>query len=789
MKYLISIIGFCVSLLTTQISQSQWTQTNGPTGNNINCFASNEEVIYAGTGDGIYGSIDSGSSWGYYGMGGSEVISVAANATSVFASTYDILYRSTNSGPWTEISNGLPDDYVKDIEMGNNEVYAATGSNGVFFSVDNGDSWTLASTGMPNQFLSAIASVGSTLYAAFGPHGLYTTTNNGTNWSYLGLQGDWIQLLEVRDTNFLIVKTLPGNDSEYDVLISTDNGQNWIARKNGLTDDVYCFAFKGQYIFAGGYDGVYRTANEGVNWMYSSIGIEGYRISRIHVYSSRILAGLMGSNTGIYVSDNDGQSWELSSYGILPTSVSRLKTSGSDLFAGTYYYGGIRRTSNSGENWLSTGFPGTDIHCLAATSTDLYASTTYDHSVIYHSSDNGQSWAAISSFPNVFAISAIECGNGKVYTSTQNFFLSSGLHMTTDNGANWTRIGSYSGATCLYSRGNDLFVGGYYYGVHMTTNDGVNWINLNNGLPLNGVTCITSKDNFVIAGFSGNGTYVTTNNGQNWTAANNGLSELNVTCLEVYGQYVFAGTNSGVFVSTNVGASWREFNGGLEFRQINALEVNGIYLFAGTVSGGVWRLSLETPLPIELLQFAAVAGPGKVTLSWSTSSEVNNFGFEIEKKAHESNVWSTIGFVKGSGTTGIVSNYAFEDRNIMTGTYDYRLKQIDYNGNYQYFYLKDEMVIGAPDKFSLHQNFPNPFNPVTKIGYDLARDGNVRLVIYDMSGREVKTIVNEFKPAGYYTATLDAGGLSSGVYFCKLIATPNDGSAEFIAVRKLLRVK
>lgn len=784
MKYLISIIGFCVSLLIPQISQSQWIQTNGPTGNQINCFASNDEVIYAGTGDGIYRSSDSGSGWGYCGMGGSEVLSVAANGTSVFASTYDKFYRSTDSGnSWTESNNGLPDDYVKDIEMSNNEVYVATGNSGVFFSGDNGDSWTLASIGMPNQFLSAIASVGSNLYAGFGPTGLYRTTNKGTNWSYLGLQGDWIQLLEVRDSNFLIVKTFPANDSGYSVLISTNNGQNWIARKNGLTDDVYCFAFKGQYIFAGGYDGVYRSANEGVTWIYSSIGIEGYRISRIHVYASRILAGLMGSNSGIYKSDNDGQSWELSGDGILPTSVSRLKASGSNLFAGMYYFGGIRKTSNNGENWLNTGFPGSDIRCLAATSTDLYASTTHDHSEIYHSSDNGQSWAAISSYPNVFDISAIECGNGKVYTSTQNFFLSSGLHMTTDNGANWTRIGSYSGATCLYSRGNDLLVGGYYYGIHMTTNDGVNWINLNNGLPGNGVTCITSKDNAVIAGFSGNGIYVTTNDGQNWSAANNGLSELNVNCLEVYGQYVFAGTDSGVFLSTNVGASWRELNGGLEFRHINALEVNGIYLFAGTVSGGVWRLSLETPLPVELLQFVAVAGPGKVTLSWSTSSEVNSYGFEIEKKANESSAWSMIGFVRGIGTTGIASNYAFEDRNIMTGTYDYRLKQIDYNGIFTYHYLDRSVTIGLPENYSLMQNYPNPFNPVTVIRFSLPVREFVSLVIYDSRGSEIQKIVSETMLPGYHSVSWYAGDLPSGAYFCQM----NAGS--YSNVKKLVLLK
>ncbi|MBK9332036.1 MAG: T9SS type A sorting domain-containing protein [Ignavibacteria bacterium] len=186
-------------------------------------------------------------------------------------------------------------------------------------------------------------------------------------------------------------------------------------------------------------------------------------------------------------------------------------------------------------------------------------------------------------------------------------------------------------------------------------------------------------------------------------------------------------------------------------------------------------------LPVELSSFVSVISNNNVTLNWSTASETNNSGFDIERNSNGQ--WSKIGNVTGNGTTPISNNYSFTDRNLTSGIYNYRLKQIDFNGNFEYFNLNSEVNIGVPAKFELSQNYPNPFNPSTQINYNLPVDGKVSLRLFDMSGKEISTIVNEVKTAGYYSVSFNAGNLPSGVYFYSIEAN------DFSAVKKMMLVK
>lgn len=173
-------------------------------------------------------------------------------------------------------------------------------------------------------------------------------------------------------------------------------------------------------------------------------------------------------------------------------------------------------------------------------------------------------------------------------------------------------------------------------------------------------------------------------------------------------------------------------------------------------------------LPVELSSFNATVHNNDVTLKWSTASEINNSGFNIERKLASENDWKVAGNVAGNGTTNTTQNYNFLDRNISSGRYDYRLKQMDFNGNFQYFNLSSDVEIGTPVKFNLSQNYPNPFNPSTKVNFDLAKEGFVSIKVFDNSGKEVATLVNEFKTAGYYTVNFNAGNISSGIYYYRM---------------------
>jgi len=175
------------------------------------------------------------------------------------------------------------------------------------------------------------------------------------------------------------------------------------------------------------------------------------------------------------------------------------------------------------------------------------------------------------------------------------------------------------------------------------------------------------------------------------------------------------------------------------------------------------------PLPVELSSFSATLKNGNVLLKWRTETEVNNYGFEVQKSGVRSqeSEWKLIGFVEGSGNSNSAKNYSFIDENISAGKYLYRLKQIDTDGQFEYS-KTIEIELGSPSKIKLSQNYPNPFNPTTTISFSLPQSGNVSLKVYNLIGQQVSELINEFKEPGVYTVNFKAENLNSGIYVYKL---------------------
>jgi hypothetical protein len=182
---------------------------------------------------------------------------------------------------------------------------------------------------------------------------------------------------------------------------------------------------------------------------------------------------------------------------------------------------------------------------------------------------------------------------------------------------------------------------------------------------------------------------------------------------------------------------------------------------------------VQGTIPVELSYFNAKLKGQSVELNWATSTETNNKGFEIqrrEKSGSENKNWKTIGFISGKGTSTEKNIYSFVDNNLLNGIYYYRLKQIDYDGS---FVLSDEVEIdfSIPVSFNLYQNFPNPFNPNTKIIWQSSIGSWQTLKVYDVLGNEVATLVDEYREAGRYEVDFNVGqaiSLSSGVYIYQL---------------------
>jgi hypothetical protein len=206
----------------------------------------------------------------------------------------------------------------------------------------------------------------------------------------------------------------------------------------------------------------------------------------------------------------------------------------------------------------------------------------------------------------------------------------------------------------------------------------------------------------------------------------------------------------------------------------------------GNGSGYGSYSSIDQPLPVELTTFTSNVTGQIVKLSWVTISELNNCGFDIERKIISGD-FTKIGYIEGKGTVSTPSNYSFEDRNLQTGKYYYRLKQIDNNGNFTYHNLNNIVEIATPGKFELSQNYPNPFNPITFINYQLPADSYVTLKVFDIRGREVTALVNSKQVTGYYTVEFNAGNFASGIYFYRIMA--NSNGKDFVMTKKLMVIK
>ena len=267
---------------------------------------------------------------------------------------------------------------------------------------------------------------------------------------------------------------------------------------------------------------------------------------------------------------------------------------------------------------------------------------------------------------------------------------------------------------------------------------------------------------------------------------NNGLSCLSIQSFAVSPRGdIYAGTGAssfpggGVFCSTDNGDNWSELNSGLTEPNVVSLAIDSIgYFFAGTAEG-VFR-SIDSIVPVELVLFTASSRNNSVTLNWKTVTEVNNYGFDIERRTK--NRWEKLAFVPGSGNSNSPKNYVYVDQNLIGGTkFEYRLKQIDANGKFEYSDIVCVEI--SVHNYVLLQNYPNPFNSITKIEFGMMEKGNVKLTLHNTLGKEIRVLINEGKEAGYHSIDFNASNLPSGVYFYRI------QNGNFIDTKKMSTLK
>jgi len=282
---------------------------------------------------------------------------------------------------------------------------------------------------------------------------------------------------------------------------------------------------------------------------------------------------------------------------------------------------------------------------------------------------------------------------------------------------------------------------------------------------------------------------VSTNNGSTWIPLEGQYTEPGVGTFQPNGEPVYDG----------IQANWVREDVSLSVFGNSSLLIQFRLRSDGSIHKDGWYIDdiaiyYYGVVPVELVSFSGSGSGNNVILNWITASELNNRGFEIERLQNYKITglkdlptgqagWKTIGFVEGYGTTTTVNSYSFIDNVTTNGIYSYRLKQIDFDGTFSYSNEIEVDLIGL-NEYSLLQNFPNPFNPKTVIGYQLPVIGNVILKVYDVLGNQIATLVDEVKEAGNHEVEFDATILPSGVYYYRLQA-----GKDFVQTRKMLLLK
>ena len=270
---------------------------------------------------------------------------------------------------------------------------------------------------------------------------------------------------------------------------------------------------------------------------------------------------------------------------------------------------------------------------------------------------------------------------------------------------------------------------------------------------------------------------LSTNNGSIWIPLTGQYTNAGTGSFQPNGEPLYDGTQS-TWVHETIDITnyaSQQITLRYYFRSDGSVQRDGMYVDNIKVS------VYEAIVPVELVSFTSSVINNTIGLNWITATELNNSGFDIEKSADNVN-WNKVGFVSGNGTSTEVHSYSFIDQNPIVGKSYYRLKQVDFDGTFEYSNLV-EVLFGAVSDYALEQNYPNPFNPSTTISYSIKEKSNVELKIFDLLGSEIATLISEEKAPGNYDVHFDASFLSSGVYLYTIKA------GSFVQTRKMMLMK
>lgn len=678
-------------------------------------------------------------------------------------------YDSNGKIVWAKNIGGNDDEKLLSLNVGGNgDITISASSSSRLINIDNeqlnnnnyGATFNAALNTNGNVFSAKIkTSLNQINNQEFSiSNNLYKTSGNDTTLSLISPAAGDNWKVGTKE----IIKWSSQNIKSILIELSTDNGATWKKIYTSSSFDFNneyqllvpdtksdsCFIRISDYYNPGIADtsGLFAISGE----LYWEVQENGYNSVLRNIYFFDSSTGWAAGFNGLIKTTDNGETWtpKLEGYGLLDIFFLDNNTGWAVGLSGSIF-----KTTNGGEDW-----------------------TRIDNDFTFH-------------FEKVYFADE---SNG--YVIGKNYFLK-----TTDGGLSWTsrQPTEHILQTMFFINKDTGWIAGNEGVILKTTDAGSTWnYQQMNGTDYGTLTSVYFID--VNTGWaSGSGLDVdggvilkTVNGGSSWSLQHNGYNRFIYSVYFSNASNGWAAGDEGImFNTTDGGADW-ELQGSGTFASLFSVNVkssqNGWAVGNdGTILKYIKSLN-SAVLPVEFASFEAKPKGSNVELNWTTATEINNKGFEIERKSE--NVWKPIGFVSGKGTTTLPSKYSFKDDvNDISGSGNiaYRLKQIDYDGTYKYSNEIEVQVNTLPAGYSLMQNYPNPFNPATVIKYSVKENTHVLLRVFDMLGREVAILLDEEKPAGTYTINFDAAaaGLSSGTYFYTIKA------GDFFKTKKMLLLK
>jgi photosystem II stability/assembly factor-like uncharacterized protein len=461
----------------------------------------------------------------------------------------------------------------------------------------------------------------------------------------------------------------------------------------------------------------------------------------------------------------------------------------------------IYKSTDKGETFAATGVPvpgASETKCVilddANLGTMLVAVESSPNDKIYKTTNDGATWT-LTLNEGQMSYYGIPVTQDPSHPNDIYTMINTNFKKSTDFGSTWATISSNFGpasAPCdieVFPDTSIILIGDNGTGIFRSTDYGLTWTQTyftSGEIPTVAVDFTNPGVAWATKWSGGNGLLKSTNYGATWTLqAGFTQSMWGVHVQPTDGNVVITGCYS-------CGSSWRSKNGGQTWTQIPIASTN--YQFAiidsmnqfAAQGNGFYKLDSQFFIPVELASFNAQLIDKDVLLNWTTATELNNQGFDIEHSIDNEN-FTKIGFVPGFGTTTEMKSYSFRISNIQAGVQYYRLKQIDFDGTAT-IYNSVELTGPIPNTFVLNQNHPNPFNPSTTISFSLPVEANVTINLFNMLGQEVAQISEGEFQAGNHNVEFNASSLSSGAYIYTLEAKGLNG-ANFKSTKKMLLLR